>query len=244
MSVAVPYEAGDAMTCAQVRAFDAHAIEVLGVPGIVLMENAGRSAAEIVYAELRDPKHEAVIVLCGSGNNGGDGFVVARHLRNAGVGVSVVLAMLRERCGGDAAVNLGIYERLGGAVVHASIPEGFTRASEAVGRSAIIVDALLGTGSSGPPRGTIGELLRVANASPHGRRIAIDIPTGLMRIPAIKRAVLSGGRDGDVCCRKGGISIGGARSVLGRVRWSASVCRRRVRVWPRRHDFFRTRLDS
>jgi NAD(P)H-hydrate epimerase len=167
------------MTCAQVRAFDRRAIEMLNLPGIVLMENAGRTAAEFIYDELPDPARSNVVILCGPGNNGGDGFVIARHLQNAGVGVTVALAMPPERSTGDAATNLRIYEHLGGRLIDASLPDSAPRFEPALRRGATaIVDALLGTGAGGAPRGRIAELIRLAN-SISARRIAVDVPSGL-----------------------------------------------------------------
>lgn len=215
--MAIPYQPGGPLTCAQARAIDAYAIESLGVPGIVLMENAGRSAAEIVYAELRDPLRDPVLILCGPGNNGGDGFVIARHLSNAGMQVSVVLSSPSERSTGDAATNLRIYERLGGLLLDASSPVALPHVHALVARAGVIVDALLGTGSSGPPHGTIAELIRLANTAPQARRIAIDIPSGL----DADRGIAA-----DPCFRaditvtfvaaKIGFSTPAARDVLGR----------------------------
>ena len=177
--MAIPYVAGEPLTCQQIRELDILAIEHVGIPGLVLMENAARSVAEFVYDSLLDPQHAAVLLLCGPGNNGGDGLVVARHLRNAGVGVTVALAAAQERYTGDAAVNLRIYERLGDPLLPAETPEGIESTRAAAQQTDVIVDALLGTGSRGAPRGVTAELVRMANNAPRARRVAIDIPTGL-----------------------------------------------------------------
>src|SRR5690242_11416960 len=91
----------------QVRELDRRAIEEFGVPGVVLMENAGRGAAEVL---LGLGTSEPVIVCCGKGNNGGDGFVIARHLDNRGLPVRVILFAKPETLAGDAAVNYHILE--------------------------------------------------------------------------------------------------------------------------------------
>jgi len=178
MHMTIPYAAGDALTCQQIRELDILAIEHVGIPGIVLMENAGRHTAELIYGTLVNPAASRVLVLCGPGNNGGDGFVVARHLHNAGVGVEVALAAAPERSQGDAGVNLGILERMGVEYLLAHTPDGLERARQAAQEADVIVDALLGTGSRGAPRDAMATLVEFANTAPRARRIAIDIPSG------------------------------------------------------------------
>src|SRR5512136_2550158 len=96
-----------ACTAAQMREIDRTAIEDYGVPGVVLMESAGRGVVDVLAA-LRSPAGLRVVVLCGSGNNGGDGFVIARHLIGRGARVRVLLAADRAKIAGDALVNLQI----------------------------------------------------------------------------------------------------------------------------------------
>ncbi|MGE3669213.1 MAG: NAD(P)H-hydrate epimerase, partial [Polyangiaceae bacterium] len=100
----------------QVRAFDTRAINECGVPGVILMENAGRGAAEIIAAELRTPG-APVLVLCGPGNNGGDGFVVARRLLTLGHQPQVFLTCDPEKLRGDALINYRAYVGLGREVL-------------------------------------------------------------------------------------------------------------------------------
>ena len=179
LKMTIPYDAGDALTCQEIRELDILAIEHVGIPGIILMENAARAVAECIHRSLIDPLRSQVVLLCGPGNNGGDGFVAARHLRNAGVRVTVVLAAPRNKYKGDAALNLGIYERMEGALFNAT-EDGQRAAIELLIAGAdVVVDSLLGTGSSGAPRGIIGELIEAANAAPRAKRVAVDIPTGL-----------------------------------------------------------------
>lgn len=175
----IPYEVGHPLTCAQMRALDEFTITQIGIPGIVLMENAGRAAAEFIYAALLDPSTARVLILCGAGNNGGDGFVVARHLHNAGVPVVVALAAPPDRARGDAAINLRIIQQMRLKCLPAYEPDGLAAARAEAEQAEIIVDALLGTGSQGPPRGVAAELVHLANAAPRARRVAIDIPSGL-----------------------------------------------------------------
>ena len=100
---------------ASMRALDRHSIDVLGVPGALLMESAGRAVVEVVLAE-RAGAAGPVLVVCGAGNNGGDGFVVARHLHLLGVPVRVLLVGERRALRGDAAANATRLDKLGVAI--------------------------------------------------------------------------------------------------------------------------------
>jgi NAD(P)H-hydrate epimerase len=175
----IPYPPGKPLTCEQIREVDVLAIEHVGMPGVILMENAGRGVANFIHDVLVNPRRARVLILCGPGNNGGDGFVVARHLRNAGVQVTVALAVPREKTKGDAAVNLRIYQKTGEPLIEAFEPDGLDTTRREAERADVIVDGLLGTGSQGAPRGTIAQLIKLANAAPRARRVAIDIPSGL-----------------------------------------------------------------
>lgn len=168
------------LTRAQAREADRIAIEEYGIPGVVLMENAGRTAAEIIVRNFEESKSRkvktgpAVQIFCGPGNNGGDGYVIARHLANTGFNVCVILACERARVGGDAAVNLRIIEKMGIAIFENDRLEG---------SAPILVDALLGTGSVGDPRGVIADAINFINNSKRAVIssivFAIDIPSGL-----------------------------------------------------------------
>ncbi len=164
----------------EVRRVDAWAIEEIGVSGVVLMENAGRSCAELAREKLAGAANPAVCIFCGTGNNGGDGYVIARHLLNAGVRVRVVLCGEREKVRGDARINLEILERLGhdvesldpGAEDLATYVQAFASDAD------LIVDALFGTGLHGELNKE-SQLLIVA-INHLGRPIlAVDIPSGL-----------------------------------------------------------------
>jgi len=169
------------LTRAEVREIDRLAIEEFGLPGIVLMENAGAGVARLLDGlDVGGP----VVVACGHGNNGGDGFVIARHLEAAGHRVLLLLAAAADAYGGDAAINLRIAERSGLAIVDlAAADEAAWRAELAT--AAWIVDALLGTGAVGPARGSaavaIGAInaVRQASAGPWPRVLAVDLPSGL-----------------------------------------------------------------
>jgi hydroxyethylthiazole kinase-like uncharacterized protein yjeF len=175
----IPYPQGEALTCQQIRELDVLAIEHVGIPGLMLMENAGRGVAEFIYGTLVDPAASHALILCGPGNNGGDGFVVARHLQNAGVRVAVALAAPPEKSTGDARVNLAILERMEVGFMRAYEEPGLNAVRRAARNADVIVDALLGTGSTGAPRKTMATLIEFANSAPRAQRIAVDIPSGL-----------------------------------------------------------------
>jgi len=163
----------------EVRAFDRYAIQTLGVPGIVLMENAGRQIADVARAMLAAGGRRALI-LAGCGNNGGDGFVVARHLAIAGIQTNVMLLATRDQEQGDAATNLAILEKLGLPVLAIDSPtaEVLRQLAPRLAAADLVVDGLLGTGTRGEIREPYAGVIAAVNAA--GRPVlAIDIPSGL-----------------------------------------------------------------
>lgn len=214
----IPYAAGEPLTCQQLRELDILAIEHVGIPGLVLMENAAGAVAEFVYSTLINPRAARVLLLCGPGANGGDGFAVARKLRNAGAQVAVALATPAERIHGDAAINLGIYRRLEEPLMDASTVAGMLAARDALRDADVVIDALLGTGASGPPRAAMAELIEAANAASRARRVAIDIPTGLNADSgAVEAHCFRADATVTFVAEKIGFATPAAREVLGRV---------------------------
>ena len=168
------------MTREQVRAVDAWAINELGIPGVVLMENAGRSCAEFIKGKLADIAEPKVCIFCGTGNNGGDGYVIARHLINAGFGATVVVCGDRTKIKGDAKINLDVLDRMGLSIDRLNPAQGnvVERAGQFTAGADMIVDSLFGTGLSGQIRDDYGQLIECIN----GRNcpvLAVDIPSGL-----------------------------------------------------------------
>ena len=168
---------------AQMRAFDRHAIEHCHVPGVVLMENAGRGAADVACRILQSGgrvQGARVVVVCGAGNNGGDGFVVARHLWARGADVSVFLASAPERVHGDARINHDAFMDLGGHVTVLANGKPLDGLEASLGLADLVVDALFGTGLDRAidPSSFNGEVIAAMNRAP-GRRLALDIPSGL-----------------------------------------------------------------
>jgi NAD(P)H-hydrate epimerase len=160
----------------EVRELDRRAIEEYGVPGVVLMENAGRGAAELLLSlGVRGP----VVVCCGKGNNGGDGFVIARHLDNHRVPVRVLLFARPEELTGDAAVHFGIIAKSGlPLAVDAGWPVDLDGVRRELAAAEWVVDALFGTGLRGPVRPPFDEVIAAINGCP-ARVLAVDIPSGL-----------------------------------------------------------------
>jgi len=164
----------------EVRRIDAWAIAEIGVPGVVLMENAGRSCAELVRQKLADQADARVCLFCGTGNNGGDGFVIARHLLNADLRVRTVLCGTREKVGGDARINLEILERLGHPVelLDPGAAELSVHVQAFAGEADMVVDALFGTGLRGEVQQEYRLLLEAINDLDRPI-LAVDIPSGL-----------------------------------------------------------------
>lgn len=161
------------LTPEQMRRADATAIE-RGVPSLLLMENAARSAAEILERWLQPLRPPTVLIACGSGNNGGDGFALARHLICRGWSASVWWTGRREHMSPETRTNFTALEGLGLHPIH--IPAG--QLPPPAPRVEVVVDALLGTGARPPLREDIRAILRTLRSLP-ARRVALDIPTGL-----------------------------------------------------------------
>jgi NAD(P)H-hydrate epimerase len=160
----------------QARALDRKVIEDGDVPGVVLMENAGRGAAELL---LRLGVKGTVLICCGKGNNGGDGFVIARWLDNAGAAARVLLFARPEDLGGDAAIMYRIIERSGPPIeILPSLDIEETSLRRELETAEWVVDALFGSGLQGPVRPPFDTIIEAINAS-GAQVLAVDIPSGL-----------------------------------------------------------------
>ncbi len=166
------------MTRDEVRAFDSWAINVLGIPGVVLMENAGKNCADVILERLEDSEAATVLIICGTGNNGGDGYVIARHLLNAGVAVGTIIVGDPDKIKGDAKTNLDILEAMVGEIEAVDPSKASERIAEISEVADMVVDAVFGTGLSGEVRGDYPAVIEAINAA--GRpTLAVDIPSGL-----------------------------------------------------------------
>jgi hydroxyethylthiazole kinase-like uncharacterized protein yjeF len=161
------------LTASQMREVDRRTIE-LGVPGLILMENAGHRVVEFLASKFEPLGEQRIVILCGKGNNGGDGLVVARQLYTAfrPQTLHVVLAPDPAELQGDAAANFRMLQVCGCPV---------SREITALMRDAtVVIDALLGTGLKGPVTGPMVELIREINSGfPRAKTVALDIPSGL-----------------------------------------------------------------
>ena len=169
------------LTAAQARAIDQHTIDVVGVPGLVLMEHAGRAVANVVVDTARDDR--VVVVVCGGGNNGGDGFVCARHLLGRGVHVVVVTTRDRAALKGDAATAARLLDNaiVARGLDPAVVVTAFDAHKLVALRPAIVVDALFGIGlSRALDDDSAAVVAAIAAARAAGALVvAVDIPSGL-----------------------------------------------------------------
>ncbi len=166
------------LTARQMKDIDRTAIEELGIPGIVLMENAGLRVVRALRAKRPHPEKERIVVVAGKGNNGGDGFVVARHLFNSGARPEILLLAASEDVGGDAAVNLAVAKSMGIPVTEVRDAAGWARVRTKVGSATILVDAIFGTGLERPLDGLFATAVADINRS-RAFKVAVDLPSGL-----------------------------------------------------------------
>jgi NAD(P)H-hydrate epimerase len=162
------------LTRQQVREVDRRAIEQYHVPGIVLMENAALHAADVAWDMVDHTPAALVHILCGGGNNGGDGLGVARHLHNRGCHVNVFLATDPSHYHGDALINYQILT----AITHHNLEIGPANPDHIDSRPYLTIDALFGTGLSKPLTSLPRDLVLALNAA-HARVLALDLPSGL-----------------------------------------------------------------
>jgi len=164
------------LTASEMRDADRRTIEEVGLPGPILMENAGAAIAAAIVK--RFPSARRMVVLCGKGNNGGDGFVAARRLLDRRP--TVFLLGRRSEVKGDARVHLGAYERSGGTLTEVADADAWSGVRERVLAADLIVDAMLGTGLQNAPAGVIGRAIEdLATSAPQAPILAVDLPSGL-----------------------------------------------------------------
>lgn len=204
---------------AAIRELDRRAIEEFCVPGIVLMENAGRGCAEFI-ASLNPTGR--IIVCCGKGNNGGDGFVIARHLDRLGLQVDVLLFADPADLRGDALTNYEIVRR---SQIPLTIcadqsqpqPHWLPELTAKLRAAAVVVDALLGTGTTGEPRFPLDLVINAINAA-NKMTIAIDLPSGLDAANGISAAAtVRATQTLTFVAQKTGFTSAAARACLGEV---------------------------
>ncbi len=202
------------LTRAQVRAVDTKAIEEYGLPGIVLMENAGRGAAELL---LRLGINGPVVVCAGKGNNGGDGFVIARHLAVRGVGTTILLFCDPAELSGDAAINCRVVTAARQPLIVLGAAPDPAQLDEILSHADWIIDALLGTGTAGLIREPYVTAIAAINRA--GKKVlAVDLPSGMdCDTGAPLGASVRADHTATFVARKVGFDAPGARQLTGEV---------------------------
>jgi NAD(P)H-hydrate epimerase len=162
------------------RDFDAHAVAHCHVPSLLLMENAGAAATEVVVRELLSGRIRGarIALVCGTGNNGGDGLVIARQLAVRGAHPLVFLAGNPGALSPDARTNFEAWQGIGGQVRELAPGESLAELAEAADEADVIVDALFGTGLDRAIEGQLAEVIGVINRA-RAPRFAVDVPSGL-----------------------------------------------------------------
>jgi hydroxyethylthiazole kinase-like uncharacterized protein yjeF len=162
----------------EMQEMDRLTIEEMGIAGIVLMENAARGATRVFLEHFEPPRNSRVLFLCGRGNNGGDGYVMARYLHQKGYGVTVLVLSEYRKITGDARTNLDVARRMGLDVREVPGVKAWETCRDLVNNSDFVIDGILGTGLNSPVRGFYQQVIQDVNAS--GIAVmAIDIPSGL-----------------------------------------------------------------
>ena len=166
------------LTSIQMREIDRKTIEGIGIPGAVLMENAGIRITQAILKRFPEVAEQNIVVVAGKGNNGGDGFVVARHLFNRGARPTVLLLAKKDEVKGDAALNLAVAGRIGVEIVETPTVAEWKKHKVGVWHASIIVDAIFGTGLLKPADGIYAAAIEDINKA-GAFKIAVDIPSGL-----------------------------------------------------------------
>ncbi|TAM79125.1 MAG: NAD(P)H-hydrate dehydratase [Acidobacteria bacterium] len=167
------------LTAAQMQDVDRATTEIYGVPSLTLMENAGRSVVMFLHKRFSPLGSQEIVILCGKGNNGGDGMVVARVLRESGHEPRVLLLAEPETLRGDAEIN---YRRLAEEGLPLTVPDhaSWQEIKGKLSNATLVVDAILGTGISKPLSGFLLDVVRdIPIAFPRAKVVAVDLPTGL-----------------------------------------------------------------
>ena len=168
-----------AVTAARMHEIDRLTMDRYGVPSLDLMEHAGRGVAEWIAGRHQRLENLRIVILCGKGNNGGDGLVVARHLALAGANPSVHLFASPEEMKGDAAENLRRWGEFGRVNV-VTAPDALDAIRPEIAAADVLVDALLGTGLAGAVKGLVAQAIDdVDRLARHAEIVSVDIPSGM-----------------------------------------------------------------
>jgi NAD(P)H-hydrate epimerase len=165
-------------TAEQMQELDRKSIEIYRIPGIVLMENAGRGAIEVITRTFPDIRKQKIAVIAGKGNNGGDGFVIARHLLNQGISVKVFLLTDPKSLRGDAETNYTIFHHMKGEVISLPSSKDYQKVKKSLENIDLLIDGIFGTGLDAEVRGYYREVIDHLNTLMKPM-VSIDIPSGL-----------------------------------------------------------------
>jgi ADP-dependent NAD(P)H-hydrate dehydratase / NAD(P)H-hydrate epimerase len=203
----------------EMRWCDEATVKTYGVSGLLLMENAGRSVAEIIKQEYSPLASKNILVVCGKGNNGGDGFVIARLLSNSGARISIVLLASQSELKGDAKTNFKILERFaqyssGQITIH----KYSKRLLSTIPTPDIVVDAVFGTGFTGSMRKSATELIEWINTQ-KAKIVAVDIPSGIEGTTGVvENCAVHADITVTFGCLKSGLLCNDGRGLVGSVR--------------------------
>ncbi len=169
----------DAITADQMRRIEEHA-EALGISRLIMMENAGSAVARFIVEKFSPLSNKRIAIICGTGNNGGDGLVCLRHLAGLPLQVDAFLLGIREQVKTvEARTNLEIILHIKSMKFYDANAENFScRISDSIGKADVIVDAIFGTGVKGGIREPHASVIEMINAS-KAFKVAVDIPSGL-----------------------------------------------------------------
>jgi len=204
-----------AVSTAQMRALDRIAISRYGIPSLLLMENAGRGIADLATRMMN--RRRNVLVVCGPGNNGGDGFVAARHLANRGVPVQVILLAAARHLNADPKTNYHILKKMGVPIktlTSMKKPSWFARW---IHQASLIIDAIFGIGLSRPVSGLFFHVISEVNAAAKPV-LSIDIPSGLHSDTGeVLGTAIRASETGTLGMAKRGLYFGEGPKLAGRV---------------------------
>lgn len=166
------------LTGQQMKEFDSQAIKAYAIPSLILMENAGRSVAQVLQARIPDLRHQRVVVLAGKGNNGGDGLCAARHLLNAEVAVEVWVVGAMEELSRETHTQAEMLQNMGAKISYLTSPRALRALKISLRHGDIVLDALLGIGVKGPVRGLLQPIIALINQC-EAFVAAVDLPSGV-----------------------------------------------------------------
>ncbi len=208
------------ITSDEMKEIDRKAIQELGIPGAVLMENAGFGLFEMIREEFEDEDIEInelrIGILCGKGNNGGDGFVLARHLLNSDADVKIFLLGNIQEIKGDARINLNILLKSGYKITEITSKKDLIKLNKAIHIGFdLLVDAIFGTGFKGEAKGIPAEVINIMNDSDIPI-LAVDVPSGLnANTGEVKKTCVYADFTGTMCLPKRGLFLYPGKDYVG-----------------------------